>query len=470
MAYMLDIRTFGAVGDGKTVNTAAIQKAIDECSKGRHGTVLVAGGDYVTGTIYLKDNVMLHVASGSALLGSTRICDYSTDTHKNMYKSEPHLDRCLIFGRNASAIGIEGNGVIDGRGFSENFPNKEDPQQNRPMLIRLVDCSRIRFRDITLRNPAAWTSAWLYCSDIVVDGITIHSRANYNGDGLDFDGCRNVRVTNCSFDTSDDSICLQTSRTDRPCTDVTISNCIFISQWAGIRIGLLSRGDFSNVTVTNCVFKDIADSGLKIQMCEGGMMKNMMFSNLVMTNVPRPLFVTLCQLRACVDSPEQPAPTGSMQNLVFSNIAADSGMCGKDSAIIILGQAGHPIDTLTLSGIRLTTGGGVREPVIPGKFPDLTQDLLKGWWPEYSCLGMTVPSHGIYADHVSRLLICNSMMETAEADSRPAIACHDIGHLVTHGIAATRGSSPIWLDGKPVCTESAGQSGLRIGVPMVHAP
>lgn len=138
--------------------------------------------------------------------------------------------------------------------------------------------------------------------------LTIHSRANHNGDGLDFDGCQNVRVSNCAFDTSDDSICLQASRQDRPCRDVVITNCSFCSKWAGIRIGLLSRGNIENVTVSNCIFKDIQDSGLKIQVCEGGIMQNMTFSNLVMTNVPRPIFMTFCQQRACCDAPEEMAP------------------------------------------------------------------------------------------------------------------------------------------------------------------
>ena len=141
---------------------------------------------------------------------------------------------------------------LTGKGRRSHFPNADDPQKNRPMMLRFLNCSNIRMRDLTLANPASWTSAWLYCSDIAVNGLTIHSRANGNGDGLDFDGCTDVRVSQCAFDTSDDSICLQTSRPDCPCRDIVISNCTFTSKWAGIRIGLLSRGDFENVTVTNC--------------------------------------------------------------------------------------------------------------------------------------------------------------------------------------------------------------------------
>jgi polygalacturonase len=256
---VFDVREFGAVGDGRTLNTKAIQQAIDTCSSAGGGTVLIAGGSFVTGTIYLKDHVTLHLAAGAVLLGSTHIADYATDTHKNAYANESHMDRCLIFARGARNIGITGQGTIDGRGGREHFPNPGD--EHRPMLIRFLECANLRVRDVTLVNPASWTSAWLYCEDIVVDGVRIHSRANWNGDGLDFDGCRDVRVSNCAFDTSDDSICLQASRPDRPCRDIVITNCIFVSQWAGVRIGLLSMGDFENVTVSNCVFRDITGRG-----------------------------------------------------------------------------------------------------------------------------------------------------------------------------------------------------------------
>jgi hypothetical protein len=453
---MLDIRQFGAVPDGTTINTRAIQEAIDTCSRDRHSGVLIQAGTYLTGTLHLKDNVTLHVAGGATLLGSGRIDDYANDTHKNMYKNEPHMDRCLLFARNATGIAIEGNGVIDGQGHQNVFPNPDDPQKHRPMLMRLLGCKRIRMRDITLQNPASWTSAWLYCSDIAVDGVTIRSRVNSNGDGLDFDGCRDVRVSNCSFDTSDDSICLQTSRPDAPCRDVTISNCTFTSKWAGIRIGLLSRGDFENVAVTNCSFRDIDDSGLKIQMCEGAAMRNMIFSNLVMTNVPRPVFLTLCRQRACVDAPEQLAPVGSMRRLVFSNIAADSGMCGKDSALVFVGHPDHPVQDIVLDNIHLQTGGGWTSAPNLEKLPDLTPDRLAGWWPEYERFKTTVPCHGIYAEHIAGLAITNSMLGTAAPDNRPAIACHQVTHARFNNMASSAGkSATIYMDGKPALNQKA---------------
>ena len=110
-AGLLDIRDFGAVGDGATLNTNAIQAAIDACSEQRAGGVLVAGGRFVTGTLYLKSYVTLRIAGGAELLGSTEIRDYATDTHANQYRGEPHMDRCLIFARGAALDGIRSSGA-----------------------------------------------------------------------------------------------------------------------------------------------------------------------------------------------------------------------------------------------------------------------------------------------------------------------------------------------------------------------
>ena len=129
---MHDIRDHCAVGDGTTLNTEAVQAAIDACHAAGGGRVTVSQGRYVIGTIYLKSGVELHVEGGASLLGSTNIQDYAVDVGRNMYRDEPHMDRCLIFARDADQIGITGSGTIDGRGHRENFPNRGCPAGYRP--------------------------------------------------------------------------------------------------------------------------------------------------------------------------------------------------------------------------------------------------------------------------------------------------------------------------------------------------
>jgi polygalacturonase len=421
---VFDIRAFGAVADGKTVNTKAIQAAIDQCTESGGGTVLVAGGKYLTGTLYLKSNVNIHIEAGAVILGSPNIADYLTDTDRTMYAGEPYMNRCLIFAKEVTNISIEGTGSIDGQGKS--FPNADDRARNRPKLLRLMNCTRIRMRDVTLMAPASWTTEWRYCNDIVVDGITIFARANINGDGLDFDGCTKVRVSNSTFDTSDDSICLQTSLVEKPCRDIAVTNCQFSSRWAGMRIGLLSRGDFENVAVTNCTFRDHNDSGLKIQMNEGGTMSNMVFSNLVMKNVPRPVFMTFCQKNAWVDAPrgEMP-PMKRMGNMQFSNITVDStgvtGAAAKTCGFQITGVPDHPIENLVFSDIHATFPGGGTAEDSRSVLAELTPEVLRAGWPEYSRFAGTVPSYGLYARHVKGLTLRNVTLETSGVDGRPPV-------------------------------------------------
>ncbi|MBK8882034.1 MAG: right-handed parallel beta-helix repeat-containing protein [Bacteroidales bacterium] len=420
MHGLYDVKDFGASGDSITTDTKSIQSAIDKCNSDGGGTVLLTQGKYRSGTLYLKSNVTLHIDAGAVLLGSTNIGDYTTDTYKMMYKNEARMDRCLIFAKDATSIAIEGFGEINGQGFPVNFPIE------RPLILRLLNCKNIRLENVKLTNPTAWTSAWLYCSDIMVEGIHISSMANYNGDGLDFDGCQNVRVSNCSFDTSDDAICLQTSEPDIPCRNVVINNCIFHSKWAGIRIGLLSRGDIESVTVNNCIFRDIEDSGLKIQMNEGAMMKNMIFSNLIMKNVLHPISMTHCQQRACVDAPEELLPMKTMKGFIFENILAESDTCEKNSVIIISGMPGSPIEDITFSNIRMTnSGGGTAEDAARRTLDEFTPEVLKGWWPEVSLIG-TVPAYGIYARHIKGLTIKDVSLFTSGIELRPAIVLDDV--------------------------------------------
>jgi len=418
-----NVLDFGAKADGITKDTKAVQSAIDSCSQNGGGNVVIPGGKTVViGTIYLKDFVTLRIENGAVLLGSQDIADYATNTYKNTYKNEPYLDRCLIFARDAKSFAIEGNGTIDGNGYPENFTNKT----GRPTLLRFLNCSNIHMNNITLINPAAWTSAWLYCHDIVVDGIRIKSRVNHNGDGLDFDGCTNVRVLNCSFDTSDDSICLQSSGRDKHCKDIVISNCIFESKWAGMRIGLSSQGIFESVTVTNCTFKNIQDSGLKIQMNEGGEMKNMVFSNLVMKNVPRPIFMTFCQQRAGADTPMEMYPMKSMHNFIFSNIICDNSELDKNSAIFITGMPGHNIENIILKDIQfIVSGGGTKEDANKTTFNEYTLEVLKGWWPEYSLVG-TLPASGVYIRHAANIFVDNFHLDVIGKDVRKPYLFNDV--------------------------------------------
>ena len=433
-----DLHAFGAAGDGVTLDTKPLQAAIDKCSAAGGGTVLVTGGKFVTGTFYLKSDVTLRVEAGAMILGSTNIADYTTDTDRTMY-NEPYMNRCLIFARDAKNITIEGQGTIDGQGKS--FPNKDDRQRNRPKMIRLLNCSHIRVHDITLQWPASWTSEWRYCDDLAFDNVTVMSRGISNGDGLDFDGSTNVRVINSKFNCGDDCVCLQTSMTNKPCKNVFIENCSFSGRWAGIRIGLLSRGNFEDVTMTNCSFSDHNDSGLKIQMNEGAEIKNMLFTHLTMTNVPRPLFLTLCQKNAWVDAPWNQLPAvGSVRNLSFDHITVDNETGAKNSGFVIIGLPGHSVEDLSFSDIRAVFPGGGTAEDATNIVAEFTPENLGNRWPEIGNLRATVPAHGLFAHHIKGITLQNVEFNTKTPDARPAVVFQDVA-----GIKADRSPEPVIL-------------------------
>lgn len=420
-----NISDYNAVNDGKTLNTKAIQQAIDECTLSGGGTVKIDGGGiYVSGTIYLKDNVSLHIDGGTTLQGSANYNDYTKDTFKMMYQHSTNMDRCFIYAENSKNISIEGFGTIDGNGHLENFAHGA----GRPMLIRMLECQNIHLNNINLINPASWTSVFLYCDNIEVSGINIQSRVNYNGDGLDFDGCTRVRVLNSNFDNSDDCICLQASRSDKPCKDIVITNNIFRSKWAGIRIGLLSKGDIESVAVSNCTFRDIEDAGIKIQQNEGGEMKNMTFLNLVMENVPRPIFMTFCQQRMSVDTPNgEIEPLKRMHGFYFNNIIADNSKGDKNSAIFITGLPNYKIEDVSIKNVRfIVSGGGTKKDAAKiDSVKEFTSEVMGIHSPEFYSIG-TLPAFGIYVRHTAGLHLENINLITINEDERPPVVLDDV--------------------------------------------
>lgn len=255
MKDCFDPRSYGAVADGHSKDTAAVQAAIDAAAA-QGGTVRLAGGTFVCGTLYLKSNVALEITNSATLLASPDIADYGTDTHHNRYRNEPELDRCFLFAQDAENVTICGSGVIDGNAAA--FPNAGSIY--RPMLLRVLRCRNVRVQNLRLLNAAAWATAFLDSDFIWATDLHIENHRNYNGDGLDFDSCRHVWVRGCYIDGTDDNLCLQSS--GLPVQDVHISDCAFTSVCVGIRIGLKSIGEISGVVISNCTMRNIWREGI----------------------------------------------------------------------------------------------------------------------------------------------------------------------------------------------------------------
>ena len=259
-ARVFDITAFGAKSDGTTLNTSAIQKAIDACHAAGGGTVLVPEGVFVSGSLRLKSRVTLKIAKDAILRGSPTIADYTVETAELHWGAfwkfaASHWRQCLIYAEDAEEIGIEGPGTIDGQGGSERkvFPNAKDPR--RPMLVRLVGCRKVSVRDVKLLDPAAFTTFFVRSQDIHIEHVTIRSRNSPNGDGLDFDGCKRVRIKDCDIDAGDDGIGPKVFHPDWPNEDFEISGCRITSRWHAIRVGAESIAPIRRLTVRDCVLR-----------------------------------------------------------------------------------------------------------------------------------------------------------------------------------------------------------------------
>ncbi|WP_217591736.1 glycoside hydrolase family 28 protein [Cohnella sp. GbtcB17] len=383
MSDVFDVKKYGAKGDGSTIDTRAIQKAIDACFDAGGGYVVLSGGTFVSGTIFMKSNVYLQVNPSAILLANPDIGDYPDGTHYNRYTNETDMDKCFIYAEDASNIGIVGEGEINGN--AERFPNEGSIY--RPMMMRFLRCKNIHVKGLRLYNSTAWTTAFLDSENIWCEDLDIRNDRRYNGDGLDYDGCRNVFISNCKILGTDDNLCLQASSKDYPMKNVHITNCHFTSICAGIRIGLKSVGDISNVAIQNCTFENVWREGIKIECSEGGSITDIVAQGLLMRNVSRPIFILLNnrldEIGSSIGLNDMPE-IGIMARIMLSDIIAtdDDEMmnthyrftddvmgCPSFNGIRVDACDSYPIRDLTIKNMTYTFVGGVKKEDIPAEYP-----------------------------------------------------------------------------------------------------
>jgi len=248
-----NVRAFGAVGDGKTKDTAAFRAALDQCAKSG-GDVIVPAGDYLIGSIELKSNTNLRLEKGANLLGSPDLADYPIV--KARWEGQwVDAYRGLIFAAAASHIAVVGPGKIVG---SAKLGGRAMPR--RPCVIEPINCSDILFEDFSTEQERMWTIHPTLCRNIVARSLTVRSKTG-NGDGIDLDSCENVRVENCDIDTGDDCVALKSGRgldafqAAKPTENVLITRCkLGDSVFACVGIGSETSGGIHNVRIEHCKF------------------------------------------------------------------------------------------------------------------------------------------------------------------------------------------------------------------------
>lgn len=441
-----DVRVYGAAGNGTTLDTAPLQKAIDACHSAGGGVVRFPAGRYLTGSLRLLSGVHLQLDSGAVVAGSRDIGHYAEASEGFTDGVGIKRGKALITAVRCSDIGIHGHGTIDGQG--------SDFRGDRPMVLRFIDCKRMGISDITLRDSGAWVQHYLGCEDITLRGIRVHSDVNGNNDGINLDGCWRVRMSDCLIESGDDAFTLK-STTERRCRDITVTNCVFDSGCNGIKFGTESVGGFQNILISNCIVRDTRLCGVTLASVDGAVLDNVIVSNIIMNTVGAAFFIRLGS-RGLGLAPEVPAekrPCGSVSNITLSDIRATvADRIGKNpppwfvengarSPSSIMGLPGRPVENVLLRGIDvLGLGGGTREdanrPVEekPSEYPQ---------WERWGLL----PAHGLYIRHARGVTLDGVRFRYQEPDARPAIVCDDAGEVQMRGVEAQPGVD----DGPAIC-------------------
>ncbi|MCG8310627.1 MAG: glycosyl hydrolase family 28 protein, partial [Cytophagales bacterium] len=295
----VDIREFGAIGDAKTLNTESIQAAIDQVAAYGGGSVVIPEGNFVTGSIVLKDNVELRLEEDAVLLGST---DF------NHYKQGSHW-YALILSLDAKNVRISGEGVIDGqaldlvddvmtkltRGEIEaSYYNRNRPDEDvRPQLIEFTNVTNVTIQNVTLRNASGWTQTYINCDSLLLKGVKVRCTKYWNNDGLDLVDCTNVVVEDCDIISEDDGICLKSHDSSRICENIEIRNCKVSSGSSAFKLGTASRGGFKNIKVDNLYIYDTFRSAIALMVVDGGYMKDVEISNVTVKNSSGSFFINI---------------------------------------------------------------------------------------------------------------------------------------------------------------------------------
>lgn len=378
-----NVCAYGAVGDGQTLETAALQAAVDACHHQGGGTVIIPAGRYVIGSLFLRDNITLHLEAGAVLLGSEDLNDYPIIPGRWEGAEQPTY-ASLITGTQLHNIAVTGRGTIDGRGahWWRRFID-QTLEHARPRLIAFANCTNVLIEGITAINSPSWTINPVRCENVTIQHVSIINPADSpNTDGINPDSCRMVRVSNCYVSVGDDCVTIkagiETEDHDKraPCENVTITNCTMAHGHGGVVIGSETSGGVRNVVISNCVFIG-TDRGLrfKSRRGRGGVVEDIRISNIVMTDVLCPLTMNLYY--ACgawgdtrvSDKQAQPVTdrTPQFRRIHFSHITAREV---KYAAAFLYGLAEMPVEDITLSDISISLSAEGQ-----AGYPEMADDL-----------------------------------------------------------------------------------------------
>ncbi len=440
----LDVRAFGATGDGKTLDTPAINKAIDAAAAAGGGVVRFPAGNYLCYSIHLKGHITLLLDAGATIVAADAP---AAGTSGGYDPPEPnawdkfqdfghsHWHNSLIWGEDLQNISIEGQGLIWGKGLSRGDHDVILAAGVGNKSISLKNCHNVTLRDISILHGGHFAILATGVDNLTIDNLKIDT----NRDAIDIDCCRNVRVSNCSVNSPwDDGICLKDSYGlgfARSTDHVTITNCYVtggyeegtmldatykrfapdfkVSRNGRIKFGTESNGGFRNVTISNCVIEDC--KGIALESVDGAILEDVAITNITMRDiVDVPFFL---RLGSRMRGPEG-TPVGELRRVLISNVVVSN--CASRQATIITGIPGHTIEDVKLSNILvLHRGGGTKADAA------IQPPEVENGYPEPNRFG-PMPAHGFYIRHVKRIEIKDVEIRPMQTDMRPGFVFDDV--------------------------------------------
>lgn len=451
-ANVIDVKKFGAKGDGKTLDSPAINAAIDAAAQVGGGTVYFPAGTYLSASIRLKSNITLYLENGAVIEAvDWKIAQYDfpepNDAAGNYQDfGHSHWQNSLIWGIGLKNIAIVGGGLIHGKGLNCGFNRFAAPDNSNARYkdggpgegnkaIALRECTNVILRDFSILHGGHFGILATGVNNMLVDNLKIDT----NRDGMDIDACNNVRITNCSVNSPwDDGICLKASYGLAKvwhCENITISDCFLSGNFdegtlldgtfkrsapeyksyktGRIKLGTESNGDFKNITITNCVFDECR--GFALESVDGSHIEDITISNITMRHIASdPIFI---RLGARLRGPNNPQ-IGTIKRINISNIIVSDA--DGYYATTISGLPDHPVEDIRISNVRIETNGdGKKEqrtlvpPENPAKYPE------PGMFGE-------VPAYAFYFRHLNALEMEHVKISYKNTEARTAIVLDDV--------------------------------------------
>ena len=466
-AQVFDITNHGAVGNGSTLNTQAIQAAVDSCYSAGGGIVLIPAGNFLTATVFLKSNVTIQIDSGATITGSSSTSDYPDVIPLIRSYTDNYTQRSVFYAEAQHNIGIIGKGTFHGNGQSLSFLFDSD---NKPYGFRFISCTNVRYEGIILRHSGFWMMHNLDCDTLLIKNVYLVNQNLGNGDGFGIDGCRNVIIDSCFADCNDDALVLKTT-SPIPCENVSISNCTVATYSRAIKMGTETHGAYRNIHVNNITVQlstlgpfpnNPAKCGINLSAVDGGSLENVLIENVTMTGIKTPLLIRLGnRARKYTDTAAVPA-VGFVRNVELRNITATATTNITSS---VTGIPGYYAKAIRLTDIDITFPGGQQAVhsgfVVPENI---------GGGPEANIFGDTLPSAGLYIRHVDSIQMHNVCFHPLQPDGRPTLVLDDVLNLdsalvcITTNIEEERREAAFQIFPNPVTDELTviGQQGQQI--------